>query len=162
MNCIFTIMKKHTGRAVPLIIFVLTLASLSAQDTTSVKHYKYAVLREATNSGAPNFNNYKQELEDGLKKLLAEDSLHVLKNQKEVAEKGIKECDILTCTYTLGYSTGMMFNAKITAALRLEDCHKRELFAGNAKKMTGAVAGANAYLKLLEKIMKRNKLGEGK
>ncbi|MDB5280951.1 MAG: hypothetical protein JWO06_26 [Bacteroidota bacterium] len=138
-----------------LLLVILSAANLSAQDTLSGKHYSYVLLREASNSNAPNFSKYKAAFEDGLKNLFAEDSLEVLKNQKEITAKGLKECDILTCTYTLGYSNGLMFNAKITAALRLADCHKKELFTGDDKKMTGAVVNAGSYLKLFEKINKR-------
>jgi hypothetical protein len=143
-----------------MIFFCCANTTIHAQDNRSEHAFKYAILYAAADNGqAPGFSNFRYDLEAGLKKQLAKSNITVLKNQKDAGEKGINECDILSCTYTIAYSPGMMLNANITCSINIADCHKKEIFSADGKKMVGAVAGSESYLKLFERIMKGDIIG---
>lgn len=145
-----------------LIFFLTIISAIHAQDTAT-NGYKYVVLHyDHNNNAVPDFQKFRDDLEDGIKDLLTKSKIPMLRYQKEAAEKKLHDCDTLTCTYTIEYAQGMMLNAKIKCALKFTDCHKKEVLQVSAGKMTGAVAGADSYLKVFEKLIKPGMLGKFK
>lgn len=139
---------------------ILVLASLfathltQAQDSSAPQNFKYVVLRaDHKNNAAPDYQKFRENLEDGIKDLLTRNKVPMLRYQKEATEKNLQDCDTLTCTYSISYATGMMLNAKIKCSLSFTDCHKKEVYTISEGKMTGAVAGADAYIKVFAKLV---------
>jgi hypothetical protein len=143
--------SKYIGALVVCMFFTI---HTQAQDSSAAQNFKYVVLTaDRANNAIPDYQKLKARLEEGIKNLLVDNKVPMPKNPKEVAGKNVQACDILTCTYALTYATGMMFNAKIKCTLTFTDCHKNEVYTISAGKMTGAVAGADVYLKVFEKLI---------
>jgi hypothetical protein len=105
------------------------------------------------NVEAPQFENFKPDLEAALKKLLMNDSMKVLKFNHDSTAMRLANCNLLTCLYKITYAPGRMLNANIECALSFTDCHKKEVLTVSTKQMTGAVAGMKNYLRLFEKLI---------
>ncbi len=130
------------------------ISHIHAQDSSALQNFKYVVLHpDPKNNNAPDYQKFRSNLEDGIKELLVHSKVPMLKYQKEAVEKKLQDCDTLTCTYSINYTTGLMLNAKIKCSLTFTDCHKKEVYTISDSKMTGAVAGADAYLKVFAKIV---------
>jgi len=137
-----------------LLTNVFFMVNIRAQDSSALQNFKYVVLHaDHKNNGEPDYPKFRANLEDGIKELLMHAKVPMLKYQKEAAEKKLQDCDTLTCTYAIDYSTGMMLNAKIKCTLTFTDCYKKEVYVISESKMTGAVATADAYLKVFAKII---------
>jgi len=140
-----------------MLVGIFSSANLNAQDSSATQNFKYVVLHaDPKNNAAPDYQKFRANLEDGIKELLVRNKVPMLSYQKEAAEKQLQDCDTLTCTYTINYTTGMMLNAKIKCSLTFIDCHKKEVYNISESKMTGAVAGAGAYLKVFAKFIGAN------
>jgi hypothetical protein len=140
-----------------LAFILLAISELQAQDSISAHNSEYVLLFAARgNWAAPGYSNFNNELEAGIKELMAKNKIPVLKNKKEATEKGLSDCQILKCTFSISYATGLMLNARIECSLSFTDCNKREIYTVSAKKMTGAVAGLHSYMKLFTKMIKQN------
>ena len=137
-----------------MLFVMLFNAHLKAQDSSATQNFKYVVLHaDPKNNAAPDYQKFRANLEDGIKELLVRNKVPMLSYQKEAAEKQLRDCDTLTCTYAINYTTGMMLNAKIKCSLTFTDCRKKEVYTISESKMTGAVAGADAYLKVFAKLI---------
>ena len=129
-------------------------AHLKAQDSSIAQNFKYVALHaDHKNNAAPDYQKFRGNLEDGIKDLLVRNKVPMLKYQKEATEKKLQDCDTLICIYAINYTTGMMLNAKIKCTLTFTDCHKKEVYTISESKMAGAVAGADAYLKVFAKLV---------
>jgi hypothetical protein len=148
--------KLHLNLTLSIALICLFALTIHAQDSSSVKHPKYYVLLFGAkgNGEAPRYSNFRSALETDIKKLIAKQGLVVLKNRKEAIDKGLNDCEILNCTYTINYATGLMLNAKLEGGLGFTDCNKLELYTTSAKRMAGAVAGEKSYMKLFSKMIK--------
>jgi hypothetical protein len=147
-----TYFSKHI---LVLLTGMFFISNIHAQDSSAVQKFKYVVLHaDHKNNAAPDYQKFRDNLEDGIKKLLVRSKVPMLRYQKEAAEKHLQDCDTLTCTYTINYATGLMLNAKIKCSLTFTDCRKKEVYAISESKMTGAVAASGAYLKVFAKMIK--------
>ena len=137
-----------------LLAGMLTIVNIRAQDSIVPQNFQYVVLHpDPKNNAAPDYQKFRENLEGGLKDLLTRCKVPMLKYQKEAAEKKLQDCDTLTCKYFIEYSQGMMLNAKIKCSLTFTDCRKKEIYSISENKMTGAVAGADAYIKVFAKLI---------
>ena len=137
-----------------LLTCMLFIGHIRAQDSSTVQNFKYVVLHpDPKNNAAPDYQKFRANLEDGIKDLLLHSKVPMLKYQKEALEKNLQNCDTLTCTYSINYAQGMMLNAKIKCSLTFTDCHKKDIYTISESKMTGAVAGADAYIKVFGKMI---------
>jgi hypothetical protein len=143
--------SKYIAALLTGMIFAICI---QAQDTSAAQNFKFVVLQaDRANNAVPDYPKLKAKLEEGIKDLLMDSKVPMPKDQKEAAGKNLQPCNILTCTYAITYATGMMFNAKIKCTLTFTDCHKNEVYTISEGKMTGAVAGADVYLKVFAKII---------
>ena len=139
---------------IALLTGVCFIIHIQAQDSSAAQNFKYVVLHaDHKNNAAPDYQKFRTNLEDGIKELLVRSKVPMLKYQKEATEKKLQDCDTLTCTYAINYTNGMMLNAKIKCSLTFTDCHKKEVYVISDSKMTGAGAGADAYLKVFAKLI---------
>ena len=148
--------KANNSKYILVVIATIFFTGhIHAQDSSALQNFKYVVLHpDPKNNNAPDYQKFRSNLEDGIKDLLVRSKIPMLKYQKEATEKKLQDCDTLTCTYAITYATGLMLNAKIKCSLTFTDCHKKEVYVISDSKMTGAVAGADAYLKVFAKIIK--------
>jgi len=137
-----------------ILLAVISLQGI-AQNITVLNNYKLVALRPAaTNNIIPRFEKIQPDLESGIKDVLRHHKLPVMSNQQEVAEKGIKPCEIINCTYYIHYATGMMYNAIVTYSLKFTDCQEKEILVLNGKKSVGAAVGAKGYTELFKELLK--------
>ena len=145
---------------ISLIVLICAVAlpgalGLKAQNIGTLNNYKYAVIHSAgANGGVPRFQKFKPELESGIRSLLAQNNIPLLNDPQEALNRGAKSCEILTCTYTISYSMGMMYSAKITCGLSFNDCQNKEIFAVSGNKTVGVAVGGDGYVKLFTELMK--------
>jgi hypothetical protein len=138
-----------------VVMVFVQIQSTKAQDITSLNYYKYITVQPASaNVAVPRFEKLSPDIEYGIRQLLKHNKIPVLNNRKDATDKGINNCEILTCVYSINYQTGMMYNAIITYSLHFNDCNNKEVLVLTGKKSVGVAIGSEGYVKLFTALMK--------